>query len=83
MTTYALGRWFAREKPLRLEGAQAQAERLRRWGAPLTALAWLPLIGDGLALAAGWLNMNAMAVLAWQALGRLARYWVVAQGAAL
>lgn len=73
MTTYALGRWFAREKPLK-HLATAQ-----RWGAPVTALGWLPLIGDALCLAAGWLQLNATAVLLWQALGRFARYWVIAQ----
>ena len=56
-----------------------QLERLRRWGAPATALGWLPLAGDALCLAAGWLQLNAAAVLLWQVLGRFGRYWVVAQ----
>lgn len=74
MSTYALGRWFAARKPL------GQVERVLRWGAPVTALGWLPVIGDGLCLAAGWLRLNMAAVLAWQAAGRFARYWLIAQG---
>lgn len=73
MSTYALGRWFATKKPL------AQLERVLRWGAPVTALAWLPVVGDGLCLAAGWLKLHPLAVLAWQAAGRFARYWLIAQ----
>lgn len=73
MSTYALGRWFATKKPL------AQMERVLRWGAPITSLGWLPVVGDGLCLAAGWLRLHPAAVLAWQAGGRFARYWLVAQ----
>lgn len=76
MTTYALGRWCATKKPL------AQMERVLGWGAPATALGWLPLIGDGLCLAAGWLRLDMAAVLLWQAAGRGARYWLIVQAAA-
>lgn len=75
MTTYLIGRFAAQRKPLR------QLEPVGRWGAPATFFAWLPFVGDGLALAAGWLRSNWLAVLGFQALGRFARYWVVAQGA--
>ena len=75
VTTYVLGRLFGSRKPL------MQLERLRRWGAPALALAWLPLVGDGLVLAAGWLKINWVHAALWQAAGRLARYAVVAQGA--
>jgi membrane protein YqaA with SNARE-associated domain len=75
LTTYAIGRFIAQKKPL------TQLERLRRHGAPALALAWLPVVGDALCLGAGWLKINWMAVAAWSAAGRLARYWVVAEGA--
>lgn len=74
MTTYALGRWLGTRKPL------TQLERVKRWGAPVTALGWVPLVGDGLCLAAGWLRLGVFPVLAWQVAGRFVRYWVVAQG---
>jgi membrane protein YqaA with SNARE-associated domain len=77
MTTYLLGRLLATRKPLR------QIETVRRWGPAALALAWVPLVGDALCIAAGWLKLNWIAALGWQAAGRFARYWLVAQGAAL
>jgi membrane protein YqaA with SNARE-associated domain len=41
-------------------------------------LAWLPIIGDALCAAAGWLRINWLAALGFMAIGRLARYIVVA-----
>jgi len=75
LTSYAIGRLIARNKPLR------QVDRVRRYGAPILLFAWLPLVGDALCVAAGWLKLNWAAVAAWQAAGRFARYWLVAQGA--
>ena len=75
LTTYLIGRYFGSKKPL------TQLERVRRYGSPLLALAWLPLVGDALCLAAGWARLNWVAVALWSAAGRFARYWVVAQGA--
>jgi len=75
LTTYLIGRYFGSKKPL------TQLERVTRYGSPLLALAWLPLVGDGLCLAAGWVKLNWVAVALWSAAGRFARYWVVAQGA--
>ena len=75
LTSYAIGRLIARKKPLR------QVERVRRYGAPILLFAWLPLAGDALCIAAGWLKLNWAAVIVWQAVGRFARYWVVSVGA--
>lgn len=80
MTTYLMGRWIAQVKPLK---PLKHLERVRRWGAPVTALGWLPMAGEALCLAAGWLKLNAWAVLCWQSIGRFARYWVIAQGSTL
>ncbi|HAF43390.1 MAG TPA: DedA family protein [Gallionellaceae bacterium] len=52
--------------------------RVRRWGAPSLLLAWTPLIGDGLCLAAGWLRLNPFAALGFMAVGKFARYALVA-----
>jgi membrane protein YqaA with SNARE-associated domain len=51
---------------------------LRRYGAAATTLAFLPVIGDALCVAAGWLRTPWLAALAFMATGRLARYVVVA-----
>lgn len=75
LTTYLIGRYFGSKKPL------TQIERVRRYGSPLLALAWLPFVGDALCLAAGWIKLNWVAVALWSAAGRFARYWLVAQGA--
>ena len=77
MSSYLIGRFIAQKKPL------DQLARMRRWGAPAMMLAWLPVVGDALCVAAVWLKLNWLAVLLFQAAGRLARYWAVAQGASL
>jgi len=73
MTSYLIGRLVPQRK-LNLRAI----EWLRRYGAPVTVLAWLPIIGDALCLAAGWLRIHWGAALAFMAAGRLARYAVVA-----
>jgi membrane protein YqaA with SNARE-associated domain len=77
MTTYLVGRFLATRKPLK------HVEAVERWGPAALLLAWAPLVGDALCVAAGWLKLNWMASAAFQALGRAARYVLVAQGAAL
>jgi membrane protein YqaA with SNARE-associated domain len=54
---------------------------MRRFGAPALLLSWLPLIGDALCLAAGWLRVAPAAAALFIALGKGVRYWVVAQAA--
>ena len=74
MTSYLVGRLIATRRPLR------HMETIERYGAPALVLAWLPVIGDALVVAAGWLKVNWIAALAFQALGRFLRYVVVAAG---
>ena len=71
MTSYAIGR-FVPPKEFR------QLDAVKRYGAPALLLAWLPVVGDALCVAAGWLRMNWLAALAFMAAGRLARYVAVA-----
>jgi membrane protein YqaA with SNARE-associated domain len=77
MTNYLIGR--AVDRALHRE-LPAQLARVSRWGAPVTALGWLPVVGEALCFAAGWLRLEWRAVVAWQLAGRGARYWVIAQG---
>jgi membrane protein YqaA with SNARE-associated domain len=73
MTSYGIGRLAPQTR------VQWKAvDMLKRYGAPLTLLAWLPLVGDALCVAAGWLRMHWAAVLGFMAAGRFARYVVVA-----
>lgn len=73
MTSYLIGRFIPQNK---LDSKALQW--VRRYGAPITALAWLPLVGDALSVAAGWLRINWLAALGFMAAGRCARYLVVA-----
>ena len=54
---------------------------LRRFGSPALLLSWVPLIGDALCVAAGWLRVDPLAATVFLALGKAVRYWVVAQAA--
>jgi len=73
MTSYLIGRFIPQGK---LDFRAIQ--HVRRYGAPVTVLAWLPIVGDALCVAAGWLRVNWVAALAFMAAGRLARYALVA-----
>ena len=78
MTSYACGRWLPQTP--RLASARWHAP-LQRWGSPLLLLAWAPLIGDALCVAAGWLRINWLGCALFMAIGKAARYALVAQGA--
>jgi len=79
MTTYALGRLVPQK---RTPGARTLAW-MRRYGAALLVFAWLPVIGDALCVAAGWLRLPWATSLAFIAAGKLARYGLVAAGVQL
>jgi membrane protein YqaA with SNARE-associated domain len=53
-------------------------DKLRRFGPPALLLAWVPLVGDALCLAAGWLRLNWWQSALFMALGKSARYLMVA-----
>src|SRR5262245_24009952 len=72
MTSYLLGRLVPARTLSRLDPRAIRS--LQRYGAPATLLAWLPIVGDALSVAAGWLRVNWLAVLGFMAAGRLARY---------
>lgn len=76
MTSWGLGRVIAWRYPARrMTPAQAGAiERLRRWGSPALLFSWLPIIGDPLCLAAGWLKVHWLLAMTLIALGKAARY---------
>jgi membrane protein YqaA with SNARE-associated domain len=73
MTSYLVGRLF----PQKSVDEKALA-RIKRYGAPVTFFAWLPIVGDALCFAAGWLRIHWAAALCFMAAGRLARYLLVA-----
>ena len=80
LTTWILGYLLARRFPLedRLSSRQRQAvTRMRKWGSPALLISWLPLIGDPLCFAAGYLRLPFAWSLLFIGLGKTARYAVV------
>lgn len=53
-------------------------DKLRSYGPPALLLAWVPLIGDALCLAAGWLRLNPWQTALFMAIGKFARYGLIA-----
>lgn len=53
-------------------------DQLRRHGTPALLFAWVPLVGDALCLAAGWLRLSWWQAALFMALGKFARYWIIA-----
>jgi len=76
MSSYLIGRLIPARTPLK------GLETVRRYGSPALLLSWVPVIGDPLCVAAGWLRLNVWACLAFIAAGKFARYWVIAAVAA-
>ena len=78
MTTY----WMARLLPEKSlpKISPRQLDRVRRWGSASLLLAWAPLIGDALCVAAGWLRLPWLPCACWMGLGKAARYAAIAAG---
>jgi len=79
MSSWAIGWWLARRYPpehLKPDHQRAVA-RVRRWGRPILLLSWLPVVGDPLCVAAGWLRIHPLWSLLLIALGKGGRYAVL------
>jgi len=72
LSSYLLGRLVPQKKI----GGRALAWVKRR-GAPVLLLSWVPLIGDALCVAAGWMRLNAWWSALFIAIGKFARYYVI------
>lgn len=83
MSTYCLGLWseqaLVKRGKYKEPSSQAVA-RVRRWGVPILLLSWVPLIGDGLCLAAGWLRLSWLPSLVAMLLGKTLRYYALVYG---
>ena len=75
LSSYCIGRFIPQKKALTM---QTGLDRVRRHGAPVLLLSWVPIVGDPLCLAAGWLRLNPWWSAFYMALGKFARYWVLA-----
>ncbi|MDH2918734.1 MAG: DedA family protein [Sideroxydans sp.] len=72
MISFGMGRMLPPNKSLK------HIEKVQRYGTPVLLLAWTPLLGDALCLAAGWLRLSWWQAALFMALGKFARYWVIA-----
>ena len=80
MTSWGIGWLIAMRYPLRLPEKPAQQQainRLQKYGSAVLLLSWLPVIGDPLCVAAGWLRIHWFPSLCFIAVGKLLRYIVV------
>lgn len=80
LSTWVLGYLLARRFPIEQRLAptrQRAVTRLRAWGSPALLLSWLPIIGDPLCFAAGYLRMPFVLSLLFIALGKTARYAIL------
>ena len=80
MSSWLIGRLAALRWPAELLKQPHQrraAVWLERHGSPLLLLSWLPVVGDPLCVAAGWLRIGFRPALLFIALGKAARYGVV------
>lgn len=71
LTSYLLGRLIPQTRQLR------GLATVRRYGSPALLLSWMPLLGDPLCVAAGWLRVNAGLAALFMAIGKFARYAVI------
>lgn len=72
MSSYLLGRFIPQQTALK------GLERIQKYGAPMLLLSWVPIIGDPLCVAAGWLRLNPWLCALCIAIGKFARYWLIA-----
>lgn len=72
LTSYLIGRLIPRTRPMK------GLHLLQRYGSVVLLLSWVPIVGDPLCVAAGWLRINPALAVVFIALGKLARYAVIA-----
>lgn len=77
LTSWLCGRFMPPSE--KLKGSRA-GRWLHYYGASALLLSWLPLIGDLLCVAAGWLRINVVWSLLAIAIGKAARYWLIIEG---
>lgn len=81
MTTWWLGVWTSKKYPAEQvlsKNNQKSIDRVRRWGGWTLFFSWLPVVGDGLCFAGGWLRLSLATSLLAIFLGKAIRYTVIA-----
>lgn len=73
LTSYLIGRIAPRP-----DDSYRSLRYVEKYGSASLLLAWAPIIGDALCVAAGWLRLNWLGVTLFMALGKFLRYVVIA-----
>ena len=81
MTSWGIGRLisirYSTERLLK-QSQQKAVERLQKYGSAILLFSWLPVVGDPLCVAAGWLRIGWLQSLLFITIGKLLRYVVLA-----
>jgi membrane protein YqaA with SNARE-associated domain len=72
MSSYLIGRLIPQKQVIK------GLATVQRFGAPVLLLSWVPVVGDPLCVAAGWLRLNPWRSALFIAVGKFVRYWVIA-----
>ncbi len=78
--TYGMGWWLSSRWPLKMPENKRQKQALvlvQRYGAVSLLFSWLPLIGDPLCLAAGWIRCHLLYSLLLICVGKTLRYSLI------
>ncbi|MEE9355323.1 MAG: YqaA family protein [Methylococcaceae bacterium] len=81
LTTWALGLFAAKKYPSGRVFSKKQHKaiaRIQKWGPLALLFSWLPIIGDALCFAGGWLKLPFMTSLLFMFSGKVVRYLFVA-----
>ena len=76
LVSYFMGRIVPESKATK-PSLQTGIARVRRYGSPILLLSWVPIIGDVLCMAAGWLRISFRNTVIFIGLGKAARYAIV------
>lgn len=76
MSSWLIGRLIPAGR-IQRPGLHPAVARVRRFGSPALLLSWVPVIGDPLCVAAGWLRVPWPWALLFIAAGKITRYAVV------
>jgi len=77
MSSWGLGwviSWKYPFSKLSNRNQQRAIERIQRWGSPALLFSWVPVVGDPLCIAAGWLRVNGWLALLFIGIGKAVRY---------
>ena len=72
--------WMGRLIPSKKRSSEKTLRLLRRWGTLPLLFAWLPVIGDALPIAAGWLRLNLYTSALMLLTGKILRYGIILAG---